>query len=144
MIKAQNIYFFLFAIPISLLLGHSALVHIENSYFFLSTIYSYQLVSRNVGLAIASVAPFLQLTLSLLLLFDSKSRKQTYLCCVLVFILYIGVQLSALFRDLNISCGCFGSNSDNPIGFTSLSIATTGLLLSLCGFFLTTHTESKS
>jgi hypothetical protein len=133
----QNIGFYLFAIPVAILLGHSALVHIENSFFFLSTVYSYQIVGLKFGLAIASVAPFLLLTISILLLFDSKSRKYIFLSCSAVFLFFICVQLSALFRDLNISCGCFGSNNDNPIGVVSLSIAFFGFVFSLCGYFST-------
>ena len=121
------------AIPVATMLLLSSYGHLDNGFHFLSIVYSYKLVSPWIGVVIAATVPALQLILGLALLFVPAMRRTAFGWCILLFAGFVGVQSIALSRGLDISCGCFGS-SRGPIGPVSISIAATGLLLSLVGY----------
>lgn len=121
------------AIPVAVLLFLSCYGHLDNSFHFLSTVYSYKLVGPRIGVVIAAALPAFQLTLGLSLLFVPTMRRTAFAWCVLLFAGFVGVQSLTLSRGLDISCGCFGS-SRGPIGPVSVGIAAAGLLLALVGY----------
>lgn len=100
----------LMAVAVGVILIHSAVRHLENSYSFLAAIYSYDLVSRKVGVALASVLPAVQLTLGLMLLFFQDMRRFALFLSAGLFGAFTVAQISTLMRGLNIACGCFGSD----------------------------------
>ena len=122
------------AVPVAGLLATSAYQHIDNSFRFLSTIYSCDLVGLNGGLVAAAYLPFLQLMIALVLLFEQKCRRTAFGFSALLFLVYTIVQSSALYRGLNISCGCFGSSDENPIGAGSISLAAGAMVASVVGW----------
>jgi hypothetical protein len=130
--NASAICWLVFSVPVAGLLGFSALRHMDNSYFFLSSIYSYQIFGPWTGVVIASIVPCLQLTLAILVLFDTRAERWAFGISVCLFALFVAIQVSALKRELPISCGCFG-NEERQIGWQSITSAASGLVLSLLG-----------
>jgi hypothetical protein len=121
---------------VGLLLAASAYRHLDNPYFFLATIYSYQIVGERTGHYLASILPVVQLVITIALVFDNRARSTAFLLAMILFATFLGAQISALVRDLKISCGCFGSADDTPIGAKSLAVAVMGLVFSGLGMAL--------
>lgn len=112
----------------------SAFAHLSNPYYFLSSVYSYHLVSPKLGEAAAMILPHFQIVLALCLL--SKAwLLPAYTWTFLMGLMFVGVQASTLWRGLDISCGCFGVES-SQIGAKSLTLAATMALVSLGGCHL--------
>ena len=121
------------AIPVAVMLLVSAFAHIENSYRFYDTVLSYKLVGSKLGLLIAGYLPFLQVTLGIALLFDHRGRRAAFVLSTLLFAGFVFFQTSAWYRNLDISCGCFGGNDESTIGWRSIGVANFGLILSMIG-----------
>lgn len=128
------------AVPVAASLLLSSYGHLDNSFHFLSTVYSYKTVTPWIGVVIAATLPALQLTLGLALLFVPAMHRIAFGWCVLLFAGFVGVQSFTLWRGLDISCGCFGS-SRGPIGPFSIGIAAVALLLSLVGYIVCLRAE---
>ena len=115
----------------SLLLGfvfmYSANVHLSNPYSFLSHVYSYDVVSESLGIVVAAFLPSLQLVVGIALLFFPRLRPFCFLIASALLFAFTAFQLQAHLRGLNIACGCFSNNSEDPI--TWLTIGRTATLL---------------
>ena len=113
----------------------SALAHVTNPYYFLSSVYSYEIVGPSLGVTAAMTLPALQLVLAASLL-ARRFVGGALLISSLLLCVFVAVQASALARGLNIACGCFGAAGRQPLGGESL--ATTSLLLvcALGAFFV--------
>ena len=108
----------------------SAIPHLGNPYFFLGSVYAYQMVCPNIGQLVVMVLPVLQLFLAVCLIgrfFVDVANFLTLGC----FLAFATVQTTAYFRGLDISCGCFGPGYDDPIGWFSLSLVYGLLTLSV-------------
>lgn len=104
--------------------------HWGNPYFFLGSVYAYQLSDAGTGQIVAMTLPLIQLGLAaslLLRLYIDAAHMGT----LFLLMIFATVQTTAYLRELGISCGCFGAGSDEPIGWTSLSIVFGLLILSL-------------
>lgn len=101
----------------------SAAAHLANPYYFLSTVYQYELTSAAVGAVLASVLPFLELLLAACLL-SGTCPQPAWMLSSLLLLSFIAAQVSALARGLSISCGCFGPELSQPV--SQMSIAFTG------------------
>ncbi len=104
----------------------SGLAHITNSYYFLSSVYSYEIAGPILGVVVAMVVPSLQLILAAALVTRRFVGGALLLSSGLLAI-FAAAQVSALARGLRIGCGCFGAAERQTIGGESL--ATTSLLL---------------
>ena len=106
----------------------SALSHIKNPYYYLGSVYSYGLLSERFGYFVAEVLPFLELVVAMAL-FGRIFLTGAMVLATLVSAVFFVAQLSALVRGLDISCGCFGTNSS----FVSLKtlLLPLGLLLAV-------------
>jgi MFS family permease len=124
------------AIVLAALLAVSAYTHLENGYHFLHTIYTYQIVNQSFGVAAAAVVPFVQMMLALVMLFDRRGRRMAFAGSTILFAIYTAAQVSAMVRDLNISCGCFGGADDDPIGPFSIGLAAGACFASAIGAIL--------
>lgn len=104
--------------------------HWRNSYYFLGSVYAYQLTDAGTGQIVAMSLPLIQLGLASCLLtrlfYDAAHLSSLFLLCT-----FAVVQTATFLRGLDISCGCFGPGSTESIGWTSLSIVY-GLLLLSC------------
>ena len=105
----------------------SGLAHITNPYFFLSSVYKYEILGQVFGVVAAIMLPALQLTLAAALMTRRFVGGALFLSVALLAI-FAAAQVSALVRDLRIGCGCFGAAENRPLGTESL--ATASLLLS--------------
>lgn len=121
----------LIALGIAMLLLRSSFAHLGNPYFFLSTVYAYQLVGIDLGRLVAMVLPFLQMTTAVFLLCRWWAFE-AYVASTLMFSAFVLVQMIVMSRGLDIPCGCFGS-SNIKVGFESLIIAVTSTCASVIG-----------
>jgi hypothetical protein len=120
------------ALALAILLLRSSIYHIQNEYAFLMAVYSYQLFNPTMGLVVASILPYLQLSLAIALLFFGRLRGTSFACCGVLFLIYAIGQLVAHLRGLDIACGCFVPSSEKPISI--LSITALGALGALAVF----------
>lgn len=102
------------------------LAHVTNSYYFLSSIYSYEIVGPRLGVAAAMALPSLQLTLAAGLV-SRRFVGGSLLISALLLTVFASAQVSALARGLEIGCGCFGAAERQVVGGDGL--ARTSLLL---------------
>lgn len=128
------------ALGVSFLLFKSAIAQLGNPYFFLSSVYAYELVGPDVGVWVAVVLPFLQIVLSSCLLLRFFARE-AYLVSGLLFLGLVAAQAAALRAGLTISCGCFGSLGSGEIGAQTLALAGSGAAASLLGGLLVGSTR---
>lgn len=120
----------------------SGSAHLANPYYFLSTIYQYELTSAPVGVLIASYLPFLELVLAACLLSSICSRP-VWLVTSLLLLMFVAVQGSALARGLRISCGCFGPEINRPVDATSISFTAALAVLSISAAIAVRRTEGS-
>jgi len=109
----------------------SGTAHLANPYYFLSTIYQYELTSATIGAIVASYLPFLELILAVCLL-SNIGRRPAWLITSLLLISFVAVQGSALARGLRISCGCFGPEINRPVDSTSIAFTSALAVLAIC------------
>jgi len=121
------------ALGLAYVLLRSAFAHLGNPYYFLSTLYSYELTGAEAGLGVALVAPFLQMVLAACLL-TRWWLREAYLLALLLFVLFVSAQASTLTRGLSISCGCFGAAEGLAVGPRTLVVAGGAALASLFGW----------
>lgn len=121
-----------FELCLSLIVGalfvRSTLTHLANPYFFLSSIHGYKLVGPTLAMALALVLPFLQLTIACCLL-GRFFQPPAFGIAALLFATYSVAQGTALWRGLNVSCGCFGATDSSPVTLGTLVFV---VILSLC------------
>jgi hypothetical protein len=98
----------------------SGYAHIENPYYYLYSIYAYEIVGANLGKVIAEILPFLQVSISVCLLAGVFSRGALISAAGLL-LTYTFVQYSGISRGLTISCGCFGTYGSGLLGTASLA-----------------------
>jgi putative oxidoreductase len=109
------------SILIAIVWMQSATAHMGNPYFFLSSVYKYQLVGRDLGWILAVVLPALQSVLAVCLLARVFVGAALLLSGLLLTV-FSAVQISAFLRGIQIDCGCFGPAASNPIGQASIAM----------------------
>ncbi|MBX9625497.1 MAG: hypothetical protein K2X82_16950 [Gemmataceae bacterium] len=114
----------------------SAVAHLGNPYYYLSSVYNYKLVGGRVGLWVAAVSPGVHVAVGVCLLAGWRVRG-SYLAAFALFAAYLAVQWSALHRGLDISCGCFGAGDGLPVGPRTLAMAGACAAAALAGLVLT-------
>ncbi|MCP4541060.1 MAG: hypothetical protein GY832_28320 [Chloroflexi bacterium] len=108
----------------------AGLPHASNPYFFLGSIYAYDLVGPGVAQIVAMVLPWLQLILAVCLI-TRIWLDAAHLIALGMLGSFVIVQSLAFYRGLDISCGCFGPCHETPIGLTSILPVLTLFLLCL-------------
>jgi len=109
-----------------------SLPKIRQPYDFLSSVYGYELVGPRLGMFVAMTLPWLELLVGICLIggiFVSGAILASMgMCAMFTFTLS-----SALYRGLEISCGCFGVGSGN-IDYLTVTRACILLLLSIVAY----------
>ncbi len=123
------------AIALALLLLRSSFAHLGNPYYFLSTVYSYQLTGIEPGKWVAIVLPFLQLIVGICLLLRWWPIE-SYLLAIFLFLGFTTVQVIAWYNGLEIACGCFGTSGGLQVGRQTVTLATSAAAASLLGLML--------
>ncbi len=124
------------ALGLGAILLRSAILHIENSYTFLQSVYAYDLLPPLGGLTLAAILPYIQLVLALCFFCFRSHWNAAFTYSAVLFSLLSIVQVVTLARGLNISCGCFGDGQDDPIGISSISLAVACMGISIAGLIL--------
>lgn len=118
------------SLAVAILFVRSSLAHLSNPYYFLSSIHAYQLVGEQLGFTLSISLPFLQIAIVGCLL--TRVFVPGALClAALLFAIYAVAQGSALWRGLNVNCGCFGAMESSPVN--GITIAMVVLLGVSCG-----------
>lgn len=126
--------FLIFDSAVSWVLGGvlmlSGLPHLSNPYYFLGSVYRYELISPGIAQSVAMVLPFLQLVLAacLILRFFHFAAHAITLMMLMVFAI---IQISVKIRGLDISCGCFGPRQSSNIDTSTISMVGGLLVLSM-------------
>ncbi len=97
----------------------SGIEKIANPAGFSESIMNYKLIPEASINILGIILPWIELTSGLLLLFGICVKENAFIISALlvVFILAVGISMA---RDLNISCGCFGTSGGTKVGFTKL------------------------
>jgi len=138
-----------FLLGASLLLGfvfvYSANVHLSNPYSFLSNVYSYDVVSESFGIVVAAFLPSMQLAVGIALLFFPRLRPFCFLAATALLFAFTGFQLQAHLRGLNIACGCFSNDRDDPITWVTIGrTSTLFVIATLCSLMMWRKCESTN
>jgi hypothetical protein len=111
--------------PVAIILTASAFSHLSNRYYFLGSVYSYDLVGPLTGQGLAAVAPFLMLTLALCL-FADLWKDSALVVTLGVLSAFAFAQVTAWARGRTIECSSFGpSYGEETIGLWSLGLVCT-------------------
>ncbi len=122
------------ALGLALLFLRSAFAHLGNPYYFLSSVYSYQLTSAEVGKWLVLILPFAQMVVAVCLLTRTWTGA-AYGLAFLLLVVFAGAQFLALRRGLAISCGCFGAADTLQVGAQTVLVTCLGMSAALVGLF---------
>lgn len=133
-IKEKSLYIFTLVVRLGLgcLFLWSSLPKIRQPYDFLSSVYDYQLVGPKLGMLTAMTLPWLELLVGLCLL-GGIFVSGALLASIAMAGMFTFVLGWALYRGLEISCGCFGAGME-VISYFVLIRALVILLLSLSAY----------
>lgn len=88
----------------------AAIPKIQDPVAFAGSVESYQIITGLAVLWVALVLPWLELVIGLGLLIP-KIRRASSLLIILLLIIFVGLHVSAWVRGLDISCGCYATES---------------------------------
>ena len=109
----------------------AALPKIKDPVAFSASVNAFQVVGPALANWVALLLPWLELIIAIGILIPQIRSASSILIAALL-ILFIGLHASAWMRGLEISCGCFGTESvDEPTNYLWLIIRNT-LLLGAC------------
>lgn len=97
---------------------------------FARDVAGYQLLPYALNYLVAATLPYVEILAGLLLVLGRNVRGAALLLAVLTLI-FVGALASAVWRGLNIDCGCFGSAGATP---PWLALLRDGILLMLAHF----------
>lgn len=129
-------------VGLAAVLMRSAFAHVGNPYQFMSAVYAYQLLPPVLVPWLAAILPFLQLTVAVGLLFRWWPREN-YLVAAGLFAAFTAGQAWAVWKGLQIPCGCFGTTDGLTIGRPTLALAALFLCVALLGFALTSAAAGR-
>ena len=136
-----------FALVVRLGLGcmflYSSLPKIRQPYDFLSNVYNFELVGPKLGMLTAMVLPWVELLVGICLI-GGIFVSGALLVSIGMGAMFSFVIGSALYRGLNISCGCFSASSAEQIGYITLIRACVIMLLSIAAYIGTITRRSYS
>jgi uncharacterized membrane protein YphA (DoxX/SURF4 family) len=107
----------------------SSLPKIRQPYMFLGSVYGYELVGAKMGVLVAMVLPWAELFAGVCLV-GGVFVGGALLASLGMGVLFTFVLASALWRQLDISCGCFSSSAAGKISYMTLIRAIAITLLS--------------
>lgn len=123
------------AFIIAVILLYSSFKHINNQYYYLSVIHSYQIVPVEYTPYATAFATYLQITIAVALLLGKEVRP-ALLGSSILFTTFLAAQMSVMYRNMKITCGCFGPSHTMDVVAASIVICTTCLTLSIMGFVM--------
>lgn len=82
---------------------------------FAGQVAAYKLLPYSGNYLVAATLPYIEIIAGVLLLSNRRVRPAALLCGLMTLI-FIAALLSAWYRGLDISCGCFDPKADTSIG----------------------------
>jgi len=135
-----------FVLVVRLALGFmfimSSLPKIRQPYEFLSSVYNYELVGPKMGMLVAMALPWLELFVGVCLV-AGVFVGGALLASMGIGILFTFVLGSAIYRQLDISCGCFGTAQAGKISYLTLIRAIVIALASLLAYAGVIYFQAK-
>jgi uncharacterized membrane protein YphA (DoxX/SURF4 family) len=123
---------------------YGSLPKIRQPYDFLSSVYNYELVGPKLGVLVAMVLPWAELFVGICLI-GGIFVSGALLVSIALGAIFSFAIASALYRGLNISCGCFSASSTEQIGYITLVRALVIMIISAVAYlsivFLHPHKE---
>jgi putative oxidoreductase len=110
----------------------SSLPKIRQPYDFLSSVYNYELAGPKLGMLTAMTLPWLELLVGICLV-GGIFVTGALLASIGMAAMFTFVLASALYRGLDISCGCFGDSAE-VISYSTLIRACLILLFSTAAY----------
>jgi uncharacterized membrane protein YphA (DoxX/SURF4 family) len=92
----------------------SSVPKIRQPYMFLGSVYGYEIVGPKMGVLVAMVLPWVELLAGVCLV-GGVFVGGALLASTAMGVLFTYVLASALWRHLDISCGCFSSSAAGKI-----------------------------
>jgi uncharacterized membrane protein YphA (DoxX/SURF4 family) len=114
-------------IAIGVIFIASSIPKLIQPYDFLASVYGYELVGAKLGVAVAIILPWLELFTGICLA-GGVFVRGAILASIGMCAMFSFVQISALWRGLEISCGCFSSVDNKVISYWTV-IRSASLLL---------------
>jgi uncharacterized membrane protein YphA (DoxX/SURF4 family) len=111
----------------------SGIAKLRQPYDFLGSVYNYELVGPGLGVVVAIVLPWLELFIGICLvggIFITGALLASILMCAM----FSFVIISALWRGLEISCGCFNPTDPTVISYGTAARAILLLLVSAISY----------
>ena len=121
---------FVFRLALGCMFIASALPKIRQPYDFLGDVYKYEIVGPKLGMFVAMTMPWAELLVGICLL-GSIFVSGALLVSAGMAAMFAFVLGSAIYHNLNITCGCFGASSTEIVGYSTLIRACTILLFSI-------------
>jgi uncharacterized membrane protein YphA (DoxX/SURF4 family) len=118
---------FVFVVRLSLgcIFLYSSIAKMRQPYDFLSDVYGFEMSGPKLGMLLAMVLPWLELFVGICLI-GGIFVSGALLASIAMGAMFTFAISSALYRGLNITCGCFGSSS-GVISY--LTLVRSGLIL---------------
>jgi len=113
------------ALPVRVLLGgvliYAGFTKLNDGWRFAEAIANYRLLPAQANQILALTLPWLEVALGLLLILGLWLRAAAGLSALL-FLGFAAAVIAALARNLDISCGCFGTGSASQVGIKTLAL----------------------
>lgn len=129
-------FVFLIRVGLGCLFLWGSLPKIRQPYDFLSDVYNYELVGPKLGLMVAMTLPWLELLVGICLI-GGIFLGGALLVSVAMGAMFTFVIASALYRGLDISCGCFSTSSAGTISYFTLIRVCVILIFSIAAYAAT-------
>ncbi len=111
----------------------SSVPKIRQPFAFLGSVYGYELVGPQMGVLVAMVLPWVELFTGVCLV-GGVFVGGALLASMGMGAMFTFVLASALWRHLDISCGCFSSSAAGKISYVTLIRAIVILLVSMAAY----------
>jgi len=111
----------------------SSIPKLRQPYDFLADVYGYEMVGPKLGIAVAMVLPWLELLVGICLV-GGIFISAALLAAIAMSAMFCFVLASALWRRLEISCGCFNPSGAGFIGYWTLARAVLLLFVSAAAY----------
>jgi uncharacterized membrane protein YphA (DoxX/SURF4 family) len=131
--KLLRAFLFVVRLALGCLFLWSSLPKIRQPYDFLSAVYEYELVGPRLGMLAAMMLPWFELFVGVCLV-GGIFVSGALMASAAMAAMFTFVIASALYRGLDISCGCFGTSGADIINYTTLIRACLILLFSIAAY----------
>lgn len=124
-----------FGLLLALVFARSSTAHVASPYAFLDAISGYQMLDRSSAVIVAAFVPFLQMALAVTLVFHWWPAT-SYALATFCFLIFLSVQAIAVYRGLDISCGCFGTAASVRVGRSTMIFTAICAVVSMFGWII--------